>query len=74
MLHITLFGILALVLGASAGSYPPDVVDNLAAESIIKLKDYIDKNPIGGTGNCTLQNAAKRYEWLVPAALLIYID
>lgn len=66
MLSLPLLG-LGLGLGlfgqATAGPYPPDVVDQLAAASMDKLRDYLAENP--PAGGCTLDNAIKRQEWLV---------
>lgn len=42
-------------------SYPPDAVDKLAAEGLIKLAAYqAAHNP---KSTCTIKNAIKRREW-----------
>ncbi|KAK0671591.1 hypothetical protein QBC41DRAFT_219191 [Cercophora samala] len=46
---------------AAAQTYPPDVVDQLAASSLSKVKDWLAKNP---QGNCTLETAVRRKEWM----------
>ncbi|KAK0748904.1 hypothetical protein B0T18DRAFT_436635 [Schizothecium vesticola] len=38
----------------------PDMVDELVATSLLKLKEYLVKNP---QGNCTLETAVRRREW-----------
>lgn len=51
----------ALLAGfAIAASYPPDVVDKLAQDSLPKLKEYLKKYP---QGSCTYETAVKRREW-----------
>jgi tyrosinase len=53
----------ALLAGVAVGqTYPPDVVDILAGESLPKLKEYLAKHP---QGSCTYETAVKRREWLV---------
>ncbi|TPX17312.1 uncharacterized protein E0L32_012226 [Thyridium curvatum] len=55
-------GPLALLFGLSAaGIYPPDVVDKLAEDGMVKLKEYMSMNP--ANGGCTLETAVKRKEW-----------
>ncbi|KAK0736745.1 hypothetical protein B0T21DRAFT_441541 [Apiosordaria backusii] len=46
---------------AAAQTYPPDVVDQLATASLSKVKDWLAKNP---QGNCTLETAVRRKEWM----------
>ncbi|KAH6847521.1 hypothetical protein B0I37DRAFT_431117 [Chaetomium sp. MPI-CAGE-AT-0009] len=43
-----------------AQSYPPDVVDKLATDSLPKLKEWLAKNPQDG---CTFETAVRRREW-----------
>ncbi|VBB81647.1 Putative protein of unknown function [Podospora comata] len=45
----------------AAQTYPPDVVDQLAAASLPKVKEWLAKNP---QGNCTLETAVRRKEWM----------
>ncbi|KAK4194155.1 hypothetical protein QBC40DRAFT_321258 [Triangularia verruculosa] len=45
----------------AAQTYPPDEVDKLAAASLSKVKDWLAKNP---QGNCTLETAVRRKEWM----------
>ncbi|KAK5659064.1 hypothetical protein OQA88_1152 [Cercophora sp. LCS_1] len=53
--------ITALFAGlAVSQAYPPDEVDNLAKESLPKLKEWLAKNP---QGSCTLETAIRRKEW-----------
>lgn len=57
-------GPLALLFGLSAaGIYPPDVVEKLAEDGMVKLKEYMSMNP--ANGGCTLETAVKRKEWFV---------
>jgi hypothetical protein len=54
------FTVLFFATLASAGAYPPDVVDILQQKSIPKLKEWLRKHP---QGNCTYETAARRKEW-----------
>jgi tyrosinase len=45
------------------GPYPLDDTDKLEEASLAKFEAYLFKNPNKST--CTLENAAKRYEWYV---------
>ena len=57
---------LALLVGfATAKPFPPDLVAPLAVKGMENLRKFVAKNPI--RGNCTLENAAIRKEWLVTA-------
>lgn len=61
MLTATAWATLALFAGLStAGTYPPDIVDKLAQDSLSKVKDWLAKNP---QGQCTLETAIRRREW-----------
>lgn len=46
---------------AHAGTYPPDAVDHLAQTGLRNLQKYISNTT--NQGECTLENAARRYEW-----------
>lgn len=54
------WGAVLLAGVAVAQTYPPDVVDELAKESLPKLKEWLEKNP---QGECTLETAVRRREW-----------
>jgi hypothetical protein len=59
-------GLTLLFVGlAAAQSYPKDEVDKLVDASLPKLKEYLEKHP---QGNCTLETAVRRKEWLVNIA------
>jgi len=61
MITTTVWATLALFAGFStAASYPPDIVDKLAQDSLSKVKDWLAKNP---QGECTLETAIRRREW-----------
>lgn len=62
MVQLTTWAAAAFVGIAVAQTYPPDVVDILAEESLPKLKEYLANNP---QGSCTYETAVKRREWLV---------
>jgi len=56
------WGATLLVSLAAAQTYPPDVVDELAKESLPKIEEWLAKNPQEG---CTLETAVRRKEWFV---------
>jgi hypothetical protein len=54
--------------GLPQPTYPPDAVDKLAAQGLLKLAVYEAKHKTNST--CTLANAVKRREWLVKHKIL----
>ena len=60
MIRLTVLAFAFLVCSTIAGNFPPDKVDDLAASSLSKLKEYLAGNP---QGNCTLETAIRRKEW-----------
>lgn len=73
-------GLTLLVVFATASSaipyspYPPDAVDKLAAQGLLKLAAYEAKHK--PNSSCTLANAIKRKEWgdLLPRERIAYTD
>lgn len=47
----------------SAGLYPEDAVDRLAAAGMDNLEHYLNNQ--SSTSKCTLETAVKRHEWYV---------
>ncbi|KAL2163816.1 hypothetical protein VTH06DRAFT_5875 [Thermothelomyces fergusii] len=45
---------------AVAQTYPPDIVDLLAKDSLPKLQEWLERNP---QGECTYETAVRRREW-----------
>lgn len=50
-----------LATPASAGLYPEDAVDRLAALGLDNLEHYLNNQ--SSTSKCTLETAVKRHEW-----------
>lgn len=48
---------------ASAGIYPEDAVDRLAAAGLTNLENYLGNQT--SAGKCTLETAVKRREWYI---------
>jgi hypothetical protein len=46
---------------ASKSIYPKDATDVLAEQGMRNLEVYLNENP--AQGGCSLETAAKRYEW-----------
>ena len=70
LLNMKLLPIVALVVlanVATAKPVPPDLVAPLAAKGMENLRKFVAETPI--RGNCTLENAAIRKEWLVTGPL-----
>lgn len=72
------WSLLWLAAPVSAGLYPEDAVDRLAAIGLDNLEHYLNNQ--SSTGKCTLETAVKRREWYAtprshrdhPAANLSY--
>lgn len=56
------WSLLWLAAPVSAGLYPEDAVDRLAAIGLDNLEHYLNQS---STSKCTLETAVKRREWYV---------
>ena len=60
--NFSILGAVSFAVAAPySGPFPSDAVDALAASSLVKLKEFMTKNP--AAGNCTFESTAKRKEW-----------
>jgi len=69
MIQLRLLTAALLLLGRGAAlevPCPPDDVDELQAQSMDKLRDFLAQNP--AAGGCNLDNAVRRREWCVDRA------
>lgn len=57
------WSLLWLTTRVSAGLYPEDAVDRLAAIGLDNLEHYLNNQ--SSPGKCTLETAVKRHEWYV---------
>jgi hypothetical protein len=65
--HLSILSLVSIFASIAFGypkpTYPPDAVDGLAAQGLLKLAAYEAKHK--SNSSCTLANAVKRREWLV---------